>query len=197
MPTIDELYWENRYKQSKTGWDIGEISLPLKTYFDQLTNKNIKILIPGCGNAYEAKYLLDHGFTNVHLIDISETLIQRLKLDLSQWIQLGHCSITKINFFDFSGSFDLIIEQTFFCAISPEQREQYVIKSNSLLAPKGKIVGLLFNHLFEENGPPFGGTYSEYRKLFEPKFYINNLNECYNSIAPRKGKELFFNFAKK
>lgn len=31
---------------------------PLKVYFDQLTNKDLKILIPGGGNSHEAEYLL-------------------------------------------------------------------------------------------------------------------------------------------
>ena len=55
MPSqdLDEKYWENRYQQKETGWDIGKISTPLKEYFDQITNKNQHILIPGCGRAYE------------------------------------------------------------------------------------------------------------------------------------------------
>ena len=48
--------WNERYENQDTAWDIGHISTPLKEYFEQLENKNIKILIPGCGNAYEAAY---------------------------------------------------------------------------------------------------------------------------------------------
>jgi len=55
-------YWENRYQNQQTGWDIGEISSPLKAYIDQLEDKSIKILIPGAGNAYEAEYLFLNGF---------------------------------------------------------------------------------------------------------------------------------------
>ena len=197
MPTIDELYWENRYKQGKTGWDIGNVSEPLKVYIDQIEQKNLKILIPGCGNAYEAKYLLEKGFQNVYLIDVSETLVKKLEHELNYWINLGFCSVSKVNYFKLSGKYDLILEQTFFCAISPELREQYVEKTFNLLTPNGKLVGLLFNHIFEENGPPFGGNISEYRELFQDKFCLNKIEECYNSILPRKGKELFINFSKK
>lgn len=197
MPTIDELYWENRYKQGKTGWDIGNVSEPLKVYIDQLEQKNLKILIPGCGNAYEAKYLLEQGFQNVNLIDVSETLVNKLENELNYWIKLGFCSVGKLNYFELTGNYDLILEQTFFCAISPELREQYVEKTYNLLTPNGKLVGLLFNYLFEENGPPFGGNISEYRELFQDKFCLNKIEECYNSILPRKGKELFINFSKK
>ena len=109
----------------------------------------------------------------------------------------GFCSVGKLNYFELTGNYDLILEQTFFCAISPELREHYVEKTYNLLTPNGKLVGLLFNYLFEENGPPFGGNISEYRELFQDKFCLNKIEECYNSILPRKGKELFINFSKK
>lgn len=52
----EETYWTTRYKEKKTGWDIGYPSTPIKAYADQLTDKQLKILIPGAGNAYEAEY---------------------------------------------------------------------------------------------------------------------------------------------
>jgi thiopurine S-methyltransferase len=61
-----------------------------------------------------------------------------------------------------------------------------------LLVPKGKLVGLLFNFDFSASGPPFGGSQSEYEKLFSPLFKIKSMNLCYNSVAPRSGNELFF-----
>ena len=53
------------------GWDIGYPSTPLKEYIDQLKDKSITILIPGCGNAYEAAYLFERGFKQVTLVDLS------------------------------------------------------------------------------------------------------------------------------
>jgi len=51
---FDEQYWTERYDAGKDGWDLGCISPPIKEYIDQLTNKDIKILIPGAGNSHEA-----------------------------------------------------------------------------------------------------------------------------------------------
>jgi thiopurine S-methyltransferase len=42
---FDENYWNSRYKDEKTGWDIGAASPPLVAYFDQLADRNISILI--------------------------------------------------------------------------------------------------------------------------------------------------------
>ena len=70
-------FWNNRYKNKETGWDIGYASTPLKNYIDQLENKGIRILIPGCGNAYEAEYLHLKGFNNVFLLDIAPMALQQ------------------------------------------------------------------------------------------------------------------------
>lgn len=60
---LDEFYWNTRYQTNDIGWDIGSVSPPIKAYIDQLTNKQLRILIPGCGNTYEAEYLLQQGLT--------------------------------------------------------------------------------------------------------------------------------------
>ena len=51
---LSEKAWDNRYLNNDIGWDLGTVSPPLKAYFDQLENKELKILIPGGGNAHEA-----------------------------------------------------------------------------------------------------------------------------------------------
>jgi hypothetical protein len=51
---------------------------PIKNYIDTLKDKDIAILIPGCGNTYEAAYLLEQGFTNV-TIDIAPTLVKNIE----------------------------------------------------------------------------------------------------------------------
>jgi methyl halide transferase len=71
MQNLDAQYWSNRYVEGRSQWDVGSITPPLKEYVDQLTNKNVSILIPGCGTNHEAAYLLAQGFTNITVIDIS------------------------------------------------------------------------------------------------------------------------------
>ncbi len=184
---LGEQYWTDRYQQKNTGWDIGYPSTPLKEYINQLTDKNLNILIPGCGNAYEAVYLLNAGFINLTLIDISEELVNRLKEKFNgEKIQVLH-----MDFFDLHEEYDLILEQTFFCALDPTLRKVYVKKMSSLLSSSGKLVGVLFNKFFEA-GPPFGGSEEEYRNLFSESMHIEKMEPCYNSIPPRAGTELFF-----
>jgi hypothetical protein len=99
------------------------------------------------------------------------------------------------DFFEHDGQYDLIIEQTFFCALPPLMRQRYVWKMHQLLAEKAILAGLLFNRTFEK-GPPFGGSSTEYEQLFNHAFYQNQLALCENSVAPRAGTELWFDFRK-
>lgn len=191
---LNRDFWENRYATSQTGWDIGAVSTPIKSYIDQLENINLTILIPGAGNAYEAEYLFKNGFKSVTVIDIAGKPLQNLKVRVTEFPKN---QLIQTDFFDFDGQFDLIIEQTFFCALHPSLREKYVLKMNQLLKSKGKIVGLLFDFKLTEDGPPFGGSFDEYQSLFEPFFTVKKMERCHNSIPPRQGNELFFIFEKK
>lgn len=190
MKVMDKSYWNGRYENNDTGWDIGFISPPLKEYINQLPNKQITILIPGCGNAYEAEYLLQQGFTNITVIDIAPVAIEALRLKLNAF-EGNQLRIIEGDFFNLDESFDLIIEQTFFCALQPALRNIYADKMYSLLNKGGKLAGLLFNRPFDA-GPPFGGNKEEYLLLFGSKFITQLMEACYNSIAPRAGSELFF-----
>ncbi len=191
---FDKSYWDLKYKENRTGWDIGKISTPLKEYIDQLKNKELRILIPGAGNGYEVEYLHYLGFKNVSVLDISEKPLENLRLRIPSFPKenLIHC-----DFFEHNESYDLILEQTFFCALDPTIRSKYVDKMYDLLADNGKLTGLLFNFKLTEEGPPFGGSIIEYIQLFYAKFDVKVLEKCYNSIKPRNGRELFFIFTKK
>jgi methyl halide transferase len=195
----EEAYWSNRYQVQSTGWDIGAPSEPLKTYLDQLADKNLRILIPGAGNAYEAEYLFRQGFKNVFVMDISALPLQNFKERLPDFPQN---QLIEANFFEHNGQYDLILEQTFFCSFepTPENRRIYGEKMAQLLKPKGKLVGLWFDiPLIKGNMDkrPFGGSKSEYLTYLAPYFDVKTFETCHNSIKPRAGQELFGIFVKK
>lgn len=190
---MNSEYWENRYIKSEIGWDTGKITTPLKVYIDQLTNKDLKILIPGAGNGYEFDYLINKGFKNVFVVDLAPTPLKNIKNRNPNFKN----NIIQSDFFELSETFDLIIEQTFFCALNPNLRAKYAIKTNELLDTNGKIAGLLFDFPLTEEGPPFGGSIEEYKTLFSKAFHLKTLEKAYNSIKPRANKELFFIFDKK
>lgn len=192
-----EAYWTNRYHENLTGWDIGSPSTPLKEYIDQLEDKHLKILIPGAGNAYEAEYLFNQGFTNVYVLDISKYPLDQFKNRVPDFPE-SH--LIHGDFFDLSEKFDLILEQTFFCSFEPtkENRTAYASKMSEVLNTKGKLVGLWFKHpLTGDSKRPFGGSKEEYLEYLKPHFKAQLFEDCNNSIPPRMGNELFGIFSKK
>lgn len=194
VPDFDENFWNERYRSNETGWDLGQVSPPLKAYIDQLTDKNLRILIPGCGNSYEAEYLLEKGFSNITVIDIAPELVKRLK---SKFRSNKNIKIILGDFFTHKAEYDLVLEQTFFCALDPKLRKNYAEAMKGLLVKGGKLAGVLFNKEFETQGPPFGGTDTEYLALFGDAFNFRTFEPCYNSFSKRADSELFVILEKK
>ena len=160
---LDKTYWENQYLSKTTGWDLGEIAPPIKSYIDNLPKK-----------------------------DIAPTLVNNLK---NKFENNANITIILGDFFEHQGSYDLIIEQTFFCALPPTMRQKYVWKIHQLLQEDGLLSGLLFNREFEI-GPPFGGNSQEYKALFQNAFHIKTFDEANNSMSKRQDTELFVEFQK-
>ena len=194
--SLDNSFWNIRYQNNQTGWDLGEISNPIKKWFDNQENKKINILIPGAGKGHEVKYGFENGFRNIFYMDFSSRAADLFKeicpgFPKDQILIGDFFSLKKPLFFD------VIIEQTFFCAIDPTLRPNYIKKTNEILKENGKIIGLLFNREFDTNGPPFGGTEKEYRGLFNSKFNFKKFENSLLSSLPRKEYEFWIELIKK
>ncbi|MDF7813644.1 methyltransferase domain-containing protein [Hymenobacter sp. YC55] len=195
---LDEAYWSRRYATNQTGWDAGAITPPLREYFDQLGPADYwRILVPGAGRAYEAEYLHQKGFRNVFVADIAEEALRALQQRVPDF-PVAH--LLHQDFFTLQPTppFDMLVEQTFFCALDPALRPSYAEQCAHLLRPGGIVVGLLFETDFGDSPePPFGGTREEYRSYFEPYFDFVHFDTAYNSLRPRQGRELFICLKKK
>src|SRR5699024_756864 len=141
----------------------------------------------------EAEYLFHNGFSNVFVADISTYPLENFKNRVPEF---PDSHIIHSDFFELTGHYELIIEQTFFCALDPSLRTRYVDKMHELLRPNGKLVGLLFQFPLHSSGPPYGGSAADYRQLFEKKFNVEIMAPAYNSIPPRAGRELFIKMIK-
>lgn len=192
-PFLSPQYWDERYRAGNTGWDIQQVSPPLKRYVDELPDKQRRILIPGAGRAYEAIYLHRQSFGEVFVCDWAESAFETLRREAPDF-PAEHLLVG--DFFALDLAVDLMLEQTFFCAIDPELRAGYARKAAELLVPGGRLAGLLFASHFPFAGPPFGGTRDEYIDCFAPYFDILHLDIAPDSIAPRQGNELFFEFCR-
>ncbi len=189
MQQLNAEYWEQRHQKNDTPWHLKDVSQPLATYIDQIGNKNISVLIPGAGHYHEAKYLWKKGFRDIAICDISPTAIAKIKVKLDEFKGIQY--ITD-DFFKISGKYDLILEQTFFCALNPYYRQTYVEKMKDILSDSGKLVGVLFASHFLFEGPPYGGDIQEYKELFKNILHIKIMELCTNSNKPRMENEVFF-----
>lgn len=184
--TLDSNYWSNRYKNKDAPWDIGYANPSIIDFFKDKP-KDAKILVPGSGNAYEVAALRALGFTQVHLLDFSVEPITTFKNKNPEYpSELIHHG----DFFEHHGEYDYIVEQTFFCALNPSLRSNYVEQCKKLLKPGGYLVGVLFNAPLNDSHPPFGGCEEEYRQLFVD-FSIQLMENNRNAIKPRADRELF------
>lgn len=190
----DQTYWQNRYINDQTAWDTGAVTPPIKAYFDQIEQRNSRILIPGCGNAHEAAYLYAQGFEQVYLCDWAPA---PLNMFAQQNPNFPKNQLICADFFELNlAPFDYIVEQTFFCAIHPHKRIDYAQKVHQLLLPNGCLIGLMFGINFDKKGPPYGGSKEEYLTYFSSLYSKISIEPCYNSISPRQGAELFIRACK-
>ena len=168
LRTDSAAYWDTRYRQDDTPWTLSVPSPPIVEFIKDL-DRSLRILVPGAGCCPDIKLLCESGFNHVTVCDISQTAINRLSESLGKEHKVTfYCG----DFFEMPGTFDVILEQTFFCALEPDYRSRYVDKMYDLLSDEGMLAGLLFNRHFDKPGPPFGGDRDEYISLFSRKLNI-------------------------
>lgn len=170
-------FWNERYRTGQTPWDYGGVPQE----FEELLSRQaapLRILIPGCGSAYELLASLQKGHDAVG-IDLSDEAVDRVRPQLgadADRLQAGDFFTSPFS----DGGFDLIYERTFLCAIDPAMRAAYAHTMAALLRPGGLLAGyFLYGH--EPDPPPYPLAPGEEKELFEPAF---DLIESHRSTAP-------------
>lgn len=187
---LDDKFWNERWLTNETQWDIGYPSPAIVEFVNSIPDKSMRILIPGCGNAYEAEYLHNKGFTNVFVVDYAAEALRRFAKRVPAFPKQH---LIESDFFALQNvKFDLVIEQTFFCAIDPSLREKYADKMKEIISNNRVLAGLLFTETPNDGGPPFNGSVEEYEQLFGSRFTLRKLERCTHSIKPREGREVWF-----
>jgi len=181
--------WQRHYDENDLGWDLGQVAPPFVSLFENNIIVPSKTLVPGCGRGHEVVFLAENGF-DVTAIDYSTGAVNHLNSVIKNR-QLKSRVLLQ-NFFELDsthdGLYDLLIEQTFFCAISPNQRPLYIETVVRALKKGGMIAGL-FYHTGQEGGPPFNTTREDIINHFSEFFEIKKLDHSKNSAERRKEKE--------
>ena len=186
----DPAMWDQRYAEGLTGWDLGEAPPVLRDLIRGELRPAGRILVPGCGNGHDALALAQAGW-HVTGFDFAPRAIRAAR---------EHARATGVTVsFEvadlfalpaaWAGAFDAVWEQTCYCAIHPERRDEYVAALAAVLKPGGRFVGLLMNHE-KPDGPPFDVTRDDVRTRFAPLFDVEELRTVTNSAADRPGEFL-------
>lgn len=206
MSKVNEsVFWEQRYKEGTSHWDIGEVAPAFIKYFEKNNLKeNKKVAVLGCGRGHDAFYLANIENSNlIYGFDFSESAVSHCN-QIKEEKQIKNIEFLQADIFNLTkdekwkGYFDCILEHTCFCAIDPKRREEYVELVKYLLKPNGLIIGLFMMRPKELGGPPYGSTpelIKEYFKDFKEAVEIHP-EPCLHSNI--EGEEWFgvFHFTK-
>jgi len=151
MPQSQKNHWETVYETkapSEVSWTQ---NLP-KTSLDFITSfnlpKNASIIDVGGGDSKLVDFLLDAGFTNISVLDISSKALERAKLCLGEKAELVDWIVSDISDFKPQKKFDLWHDRAAFHFLtSPEQKEKY------LKTIENHVNQYLVLGTFSENGP--------------------------------------------
>jgi SAM-dependent methyltransferase len=169
-PNMSEHYWEDLYQKGELQWEKGE---PSPGLVDFLTERSSlakgSVLVPGCGTGHDARAWARAGFEVIGL-DIAPSAVELSKQRSESAPRVEFRRGDFLNDPPFQ-PFDYVFEHTLFCAIQPSQRAAYVEALQSWLKPDGAYVAVFY--LIPDNeGPPFGSTKEEIRRLFGANFEL-------------------------
>jgi 2-polyprenyl-3-methyl-5-hydroxy-6-metoxy-1,4-benzoquinol methylase len=154
MESIDKKeHWENIY-QTKSLTDVSWYQPTPATSLEFIekfgVSKSAKIIDIGGGDSFLVDHLLDLGYTDITVLDLSGAALERAKTRLGERAQLVNW--IEANAIDFTSeqTFDVWHDRAAFHFLTdPEEIEQYIQTLNGKLSSKGKVV----IGTFSENGP--------------------------------------------
>ena len=162
-------FWDERYRAGFTPWDARGVPAAL-TRFIETARPGRRVLVPGCGSAYEAGYLDALGF-DVAAIDIAPEALARAREVLGNVV--ADRVLVQADFFALEREIDWIYERALLCALPYRLWSDYGAAVRRLLRPGGLLAGFFYVHTAADEprrGPPFPAHRTEIEALFAQGF---------------------------
>ncbi|MFS4459218.1 class I SAM-dependent methyltransferase [Bdellovibrio sp. HCB2-146] len=187
----NETYWSKIYRtEPEPGWNLGAPAEALKDMLPRLKISRSRVLVLGCGDGHDAAFFAEAGHV-VTAVDISPLALERAKKLYGHYSNL---TFVQADLFklprEFDGAFDIVFEQTCYCAINPTRRQDLVKVWNRVLTRDGFLMGVFFA-MERRNGPPFGGSEWELRQRLKSAYHPVFWGRWQKSVPRRQGKEFF------
>ena len=164
--------WEERYQDHDVQWDKGEPSPGLVDWLEEHGDEHGgKVIVPGCGFGHDVRAWAKSGF-DCQGVDIAPSAIKGAKSQTPDLIT--NATFRLGNFLDEEpfDTFDFVFEHTFFCAIDPSRRTDYLQAVVRHLKPNGQLLAVHYFLPKDEEGPPFGTDRKEILTHFSPHFEL-------------------------
>lgn len=197
MDAYGRDFWSPLYRTGDTRFDKGRIAPPIARMAQAGDIPAGRVLVPGGGRGHDALALAQLGFA-VTLVDIAPEACEAAAaaaraLGVPLEVRCEDALVETLG--ARRGTFDAIVEHTFFCAIDPARRPEYVDAVAGLLRPGGVLAGLFFL-VGRPGGPPFDATEPEIRGLFSARFALERLRPAPDGFPDRLGRELEARFVR-
>jgi protein-L-isoaspartate O-methyltransferase len=181
-------FWDERFTAGFTPWDARGVPPAFGRWVDETClAAGKRVLIPGCGAAYEVAALAARG-CEVLAIDYSPVAVERAREVLGA--ELGR-TVMLADFFAFDAApFDWIYERAFLAALPPRLWAAWAERCAQLLPQGGGMAGFFFvDEAAAEprRGPPFAVTSAELHRLLDGAFEL----VVDRAVAPEESAAVF------
>ena len=181
----DAGFWDLRYQARFAPWDAGRVPAQLRAFVEAASRPRT-VLVPGCGSAWDVRFLADSGWQVVG-IDFSHEALAAARVIVGE-------HVNRIRYGDFfapiaEAPFEVVYERAFLCALPRRRWADWGRRMAELVEPGGVLAGFFY---FDAGdlGPPFPlqAPY-ELAELLEPAFERVDDAPVPDSIEVFKGKE--------
>lgn len=197
MSDLDATFWDSRYQERETPWDLGGPTPVFERLIREGTIPKGRLLIPGAGRGYDAIAFSKAGY-QVTTLDLSPLACDELRTAAEAAGATLDVQVGDFFALDEQGAFDAVLEYTFYCAIPVNQRTAYRDQMAHLIRPGGLLFGLFFPlQQPRPEGPPFEVSVDEIKRSFGEYFELVHEEVPADSIKPRQGNEVLMIWRRK
>ena len=146
-------HWEKVFatkQETEVSWYQQKPETSINFFIENNISKDAKIIDIGGGDSYLIDNLLEMGYTNLFLLDISENAIERIKNRLGAMAEKVTFIITDVLDFQSETTFDVWHDRASFHFLTTESE---ITTYRNLVTNSINENGFLFLGTFSENGP--------------------------------------------
>jgi SAM-dependent methyltransferase len=183
-------HWENIFankQDNQKSWFEDYPAISMQLIKEQNLSKDAAIIDIGGGDSHLVDALIEAGYSNITVLDISEKALDNAKVRLGKsgdqvkWIVADICT------FNPEEQYDLWHDRAVFHFLTEQnKREQYIKAAQSALIPGGKLIIGTFSLDGPEkcsNLPVKRYDVPELQQQFEPQFLMERGNK-YTHLTP-------------